>query len=83
MGRAVAVTRLRLSQVSAKAVSLWRFVLKLRNCSGGSVLTMAFEQIGPSVTDFVTGVKTVYRNYTLMLLLTPPAANTTIGQGGF
>jgi sulfoacetaldehyde acetyltransferase len=44
---------------------------------------MAIAQNGPGVTGFVTAVKTAYWNHTPMLLVTPQAANRTIGQGGF
>ncbi len=44
---------------------------------------MAIAQNGPGVTGFVTSVKTAYWNHTPMLLVTPQAANKTIGQGGF
>ena len=44
---------------------------------------MAIGQNGPGVTGFVTAVKTAYWNHTPMLLITPQAANKTIGQGGF
>ena len=40
-------------------------------------------QNGPGITNFVTSVKTAYWNHTPMLLVTPQAANKTIGQGGF
>src|SRR5262249_31022764 len=40
-------------------------------------------QNGPGITGFVTAVKTAYWNHTPMLLVTPQAANKTIGQGGF
>jgi len=46
-------------------------------------LAMAIAQNGPGVTGFVTAVKTAYWNHTPMLLVTPQAANKTIGQGGF
>ena len=39
------------------------------------------EQAG--ITNFVTAVKTAYWNHSPMLLVTPQAANKTIGQGGF
>src|SRR5690606_19047701 len=35
------------------------------------------------ITNFVTAIKTAYWNHTPMLLVTPQAANRTIGQGGF
>ena len=44
---------------------------------------MIIAQNGPGVTNFVTPVKTAYWNHTPMLLVTPQAANKTIGQGGF
>jgi len=44
---------------------------------------MIIAQNGPGVTNFVTPVKTAYWNHTPMLLVTPQAANRTIGQGGF
>jgi sulfoacetaldehyde acetyltransferase len=44
---------------------------------------MAIAQNGPGITGFVTAVKTAYWNHTPMLLVTPQAANKTIGQGGF
>ena len=44
---------------------------------------MAIAQNGPGVTGFVTPIKTAYWNHTPMLLVTPQAANKTIGQGGF
>ena len=46
-------------------------------------IAMAIAQNGPGVTNFVTPVKTAYWNHTPMLLVTPQAANKTIGQGGF
>ena len=46
-------------------------------------VAMAIAQNGPGVTGFVTAVKTAYWNHTPMLLVTPQAANKTIGQGGF
>ncbi len=46
-------------------------------------LAMAIAQNGPGVTGFVTAVKTAYWNHTPMLVVTPQAANRTIGQGGF
>jgi sulfoacetaldehyde acetyltransferase len=56
-------------------------------CDGYSRATgkmaMAIAQNGPGVTGFVTPVKTAYWNHTPMLLVTPQAANRTIGQGGF
>lgn len=56
-------------------------------CDGYSRVTgemaMAIAQNGPGVTGFVTSIKTAYWNHTPMLLVTPQAANKTIGQGGF
>ncbi len=46
-------------------------------------MAMAIAQNGPGVTGYVTAVKTAYWNHTPMLLVTPQAANKTIGQGGF
>ncbi|HQS48900.1 MAG: sulfoacetaldehyde acetyltransferase [Rhizobiales bacterium 24-66-13] len=46
-------------------------------------MAMAIAQNGPGVTGFVTAMKTAYWNHTPMLLVTPQAANRTIGQGGF
>ncbi len=46
-------------------------------------MAMAVAQNGPGVTGFVTAVKTAYWNHTPMLLVTPQAANKTMGQGGF
>ena len=44
---------------------------------------MVIAQNGPGITNLVTPVKTAYWNHTPMLLVTPQAANKTIGQGGF
>src|SRR3984957_42508 len=44
---------------------------------------MAIAQTGPGIPAFVTPIKTAYWNHTPMLLVTPQAANRTIGQGGF
>ena len=62
-------------------------------CNGGLIcdgytrvtgrIAMAIAQNGPGITNFVTPVKTAYWNHTPMLLVTPQAANRTIGQGGF
>jgi len=46
-------------------------------------MAMAIGQNGPGVTGFVTAAKTAYWNHSPMLLVTPQAANRTIGQGGF
>ena len=62
-------------------------------CNGGYIcdgytrssgkIGMCIAQNGPGITNFVTAVKTAYWNHTPMLLVTPQAANKTIGQGGF
>ena len=44
---------------------------------------MMIAQNGPGITNFVTAVKTAYWNHTPLLLVTPQAANKTIGMGGF
>ncbi|WP_306257105.1 sulfoacetaldehyde acetyltransferase [Pararhizobium sp. IMCC21322] len=46
-------------------------------------MSMAIAQNGPGITNFVTPVKTAFWNHTPLLLVTPQAANKTIGQGGF
>ena len=46
-------------------------------------MSMMIAQNGPGITNFVTAVKTAYWNHTPLLLITPQAANRTIGQGGF
>ncbi len=46
-------------------------------------MSMMIAQNGPGITNFVTAVKTAYWNHTPVLLVTPQAANRTIGQGGF
>ena len=46
-------------------------------------MAMAIGQNGPGITNFVTAIATAYWNHTPMLLVTPQAANRTIGQGGF
>ncbi len=46
-------------------------------------MCMMIAQNGPGITNFVTAVKTAYWNHTPLLLVTPQAANRTIGQGGF
>merc|ERR1719436_531626 len=45
--------------------------------------SMMVAQNGPGISNFVTPVKTAYWNHTPLLLVTPQAANKTIGQGGF
>ena len=62
-------------------------------CSGGMMadgftrasgkMSMMIAQNGPGITNFVTPVKTAYWNHTPLLLVTPQAANKTMGQGGF
>ena len=51
-------------------------------CATGE-MSMMIAQNGPGITNFVTAVKTAYWNHTPLLLVTPQAANKTIGQGGF
>ncbi len=46
-------------------------------------MSMMVAQNGPGITNFVTPVKTAYWNHTPLLLVTPQAANKTMGQGGF
>jgi sulfoacetaldehyde acetyltransferase len=46
-------------------------------------MALCIAQNGPGITNFVTPIKTAYWNHTPMLLVTPQAANKTIGQGGF
>jgi sulfoacetaldehyde acetyltransferase len=46
-------------------------------------ISMCIAQNGPGITGLVTPIKTAYWNHTPMLLVTPQAANKTIGQGGF
>ena len=46
-------------------------------------MSMMIAQNGPGITNFVTPVKTAFWNHTPLLLVTPQAANKTIGQGGF
>ena len=62
-------------------------------CNGGMMadgytratgkMSMMIAQNGPGITNFVTPVKTAYWNHSPLLLVTPQAANKTIGQGGF
>ena len=42
-----------------------------------------YWQNGPGITGLVTPIKTAYWNHTPLLLVTPQAANKTMGQGGF
>ena len=70
-----------------------RFWDVAHECNGGYMadgftrstgrMAMIIAQNGPGITNFVTAVKTAYWNHTPMLLVTPQAANRTIGQGGF
>ena len=70
-----------------------RFWDVAHECSGGYMadgytrssgkMAMIIAQNGPGITNFVTAVKTAYWNHTPMLLVTPQAANKTIGMGGF
>lgn len=46
-------------------------------------MSMMIAQNGPGITNFVTAVKTAFWNHSPLLLVTPQAANKTIGQGGF
>ena len=46
-------------------------------------ISLIIAQNGPGIANFVTPVKTAYWNHTPLLLVTPQAANKTIGQGGF
>ena len=46
-------------------------------------MSMMIAQNGPGITNLVTAVKTAYWNHTPLLLVTPQAANKTIGLGGF
>ena len=42
-------------------------------------MSMMIAQNGPGITNFVTPVKTAYWNHTPLLLVTPQAANKTMG----
>jgi sulfoacetaldehyde acetyltransferase len=46
-------------------------------------MSMAIAQNGPGITNMVTPIITAYWNHTPLLLVTPQAANKTLGQGGF
>ena len=46
-------------------------------------MSMCIAQNGPGITNLVTPIKTAYWNHTPLLLVTPQAANKTMGQGGF
>ncbi len=70
-----------------------RFFDGAHECSAGMMadgytrasgkMAMMVAQNGPGITNFVTPIKTAYWNHTPLLLITPQAANKTIGQGGF
>lgn len=47
------------------------------------MMSMAIAQNGPGITNFTTPIMTAFWNHTPLLLVTPQAANKTIGQGGF
>ena len=46
-------------------------------------MSMVVAQNGPGITGLVTPIKTAYWNHTPLLVVTPQAANKTMGQGGF
>ena len=46
-------------------------------------MSMVIAQNGPGITGLVTPIKTAYWNHTPLLVVTPQAANKTMGQGGF
>merc|ERR1719158_807255 len=46
-------------------------------------MSLLIGQNGPGIANYVTPVKTASWNHTPLLLVTPQAANKTIGQGGF
>jgi len=46
-------------------------------------MSMMVAQNGPGITSLVTPIKTAYWNHTPLLVVTPQAANKTMGQGGF
>lgn len=46
-------------------------------------MSMAIAQNGPGITNMVTPIITAFWNHTPLLLVTPQAANKTIGLGGF
>ncbi|MCP4429485.1 MAG: sulfoacetaldehyde acetyltransferase [Gammaproteobacteria bacterium] len=46
-------------------------------------MSMAIAQNGPGISNFATPIMTAFWNHTPLLLVTPQAANKTIGQGGF
>ncbi len=46
-------------------------------------MCMMIAQNGPGVTNLITPAKTAFWNHTPLLVVTPQAANATMGQGGF
>ena len=46
-------------------------------------MSMVIAQNGPGITGLVTPITTAYWNHTPLLLVTPQAANKSMGQGGF
>ena len=46
-------------------------------------MSMVIAQNGPGITGLVTPIKSAYWNHTPLLVVTPQAANKTMGQGGF
>jgi sulfoacetaldehyde acetyltransferase len=74
----------------AAGITFWDVA---HECNGGIIcdgytrstgkMAMVTAQNGPGITNLVTPIKTAYWNHTPMLLVTPQAANRTIGQGGF
>lgn len=46
-------------------------------------MAVAIAQNGPGITNFVTAIASAYWNHTPLLLITPQAANKTMGKGGF
>ncbi len=46
-------------------------------------MSLAISQNGPGITNMVTPIITAYWNHTPLLVVTPQAANKTLGHGGF
>ncbi len=46
-------------------------------------MSMMIAQNGPGITNLITPAKTAYWNHTPLLVVTPQAANATLGLGGF
>ncbi len=46
-------------------------------------MCMMIAQNGPGITNLITPAKTAYWNHTPLLVVTPQAANATLGLGGF